>query len=211
MSKILIMFTFLCCYATSFADVGNAWRFNVKIHLKNADSLTGYMYFYTYESSFDASKEEFTDYIKNHYPFPLALYSEIKTVQLGEDFEADFFILNNKQEIKKEDIDKIELLEELKFPVGSRLHELSIEEYELLDEKPIETAHIYNDWMENCTLIFMSWSNSEKLSEIKIGIENELNDLLAKGEENKIYSYSKKIANDLSKREILMFNHCDAL
>jgi hypothetical protein len=210
MSKILIIFFFLFYYANSFADVGNAWRYNVKIHLKK-DSLTGYIYFYTYESSFDASKEQFTDYIKNHYPFPLNLYSEIKTVQLGEDFEADFFISNNKQEIKKEDIDEIELLEEVKFPVGSRLHELTIETYDLLDEKPIETAHIYDNWMENCTLIFMNWSTSEKLSEVKIKIENELDSFLAKGEENKIYSYLKKITADLSKREILLFNHCDAL
>jgi hypothetical protein len=195
-----------------YADVGNAYRYKATIALNDGIEITGYFYFTTYEKKFNPTETDFTTYIFSYYHFPISLYKDIKTIKVNKNLTVDFAIAGSETQINIVDITNIKLLEEIETEVGSRLREVSKEEFEFLNQDFISSETIHDEfYSENCNLYLLSWANAQDLIKIKSEISEGIDKLSQENNIQEISIFIDQKKNELSKVKIILFNYCSAL
>lgn len=215
MKKIaLIIFLFISSY--SFADAGYGYRFSVKVILQNTDTVSGYIYVYSWDKyeSFGNLESFLNKNVPNQklniYPYIVETTNELITL--------DFAVSGSKFNINLEDIAKISEIDFLSFGGGTyRLKELSKTEFNLIKiGKPFSsTINIY-DLAEFCHLLFLDWKqpiNSEDANNLYKKLEqkkNELNNNLEGENGTLFYDYFNQLKKDSLNKGILLLMYCES-
>lgn len=215
MKKLLILLFGIIQFHNSYADPGNAYRYKIKLKLNNSENLTGYVYHYTYGKPYNSKVLSFCDYFISNFSSPPVIYLEIKTLKLNESFEIDFSLNTNKVVFNKEEIQNISLIREIEFPPVKRIHTLDSKvNYQYLDKTPLDMETVYMEWMENCDLTIVNWSEKENLSKLKSEIDKGINAFYNRKTEimdSKINLYLMNLKKALSARNVILIYHCDVL
>lgn len=209
MKKLLVIF-FLISTTCSFADAGNGYRFYLQMVSKNSDTISGYIYHYTYEeisNRYELINEGLNKYIKND---TINLYSLIATVSLGE-INVDFTTDKYKKKVALKDYDRIFIMEFLDFGPDNRLFELKENEFKLIELHPPMFEKLYNENVaENCWYMLMSWDEKPNLSKFA----DELNEkLVIYGEDviknqYQFHDYLNLKKEEYLQNNILLINYC---
>ena len=172
MKKSLI-FIFLLVSLSSFADAGNAYRFNLTLVSNSGDTINGYIYHYTYKKfeQTNLKDKRFKEFIDKD---TVTLYSSISKVTIGE-LSLDFTKNEFKKTINLINYSQIGINDFLDFGVRDRLFELSDTEYDLIKINQPKSVAIYNEkYAENCSIILLTWNNNIKLSAHKTEISEKI-------------------------------------
>ena len=110
MKRLLTLLPLILICLLSFADGGKYFRYELKIKLQDNSEITGYVYIGSYNPEYISGNESFFEYAKREISFPLEIYSEIKTVEINNEFQLDFSTEEYSQKIQAENISKIGLL-----------------------------------------------------------------------------------------------------
>ena len=209
MKQYLVIILFFISL-NSFADAGNAYRFNLELISKKGDTLYGYFYHYTYDKYDKYNDDGFKKFIKKD---SISIYSFITTMSI-ETQTIDFTTKKFKKEVSINDFERIRVTEYLNFIIGEKLIELNQVEFDLIQTYPPKYELIYNEKVaENCNYILMSWKHKLDLSEYKKEISKNINALSISLTKNydtlNDYISFKKI--ELLKNKVLLINHCRAL
>ena len=215
MKKIaLIIALFITSF--SFADAGYGYRFSVKAILQNTDTISGYIYVYSWEEyeGFGNLESFLSKNVPNHnlsiYPHVVSTTNNLITL--------DFACSDSKYNIKLKDILKIGEFDILSFGGGVfRLKELSKAEFNLIKiGKPYSDSLNVYDLTEYCHLLTIDWKepidkdliNSlyDKLKAKKVELGNNL-----EGDNGKLfYNYFKKLKKELLLKGILLIMYCES-
>lgn len=220
MKRLLFIGILLFTTSLVFADADDACRYKVKLELEN-EIHEGYLYIWTYAERFNPNKVQFSDYIKKVIvQDSITLYTEIKTISIGSasyPMEIDLTSQPFIKKIDKNSLGNIQLLEELEYYPGDRVHKITNEEYLSLKTNDVNVLSVYNEqYIENCTLLLISESNNTSLAQERDDIEIGLGAALKikvdgpdeSIETNKFISESRL---ELIKKKIILLIHCDAL
>lgn len=212
MKKFTFLFVLVLLSFSIFADAGNAYRYKVKIALKDHSELSGYFFFATLEKGFNPDETDFKSYLFSCYNFPIALYSNLKTIQVNEYLTIDFAIAGSDIKINKEEIEAIELIEEIATPVGSRLIELSEQEFDNLNQDFITSERIHNEsYLEHCSYYLLNWNQSNNLVALKKDIYERIDKLRLENDYEAIHDYITILKHELIEKKIIFFQYCSAL
>ncbi|WP_225035014.1 hypothetical protein [Winogradskyella sp. SM1960] len=210
--KQIALSIFLLISLVSFADAGNAYRFNLTLVSNSGDTIYGYLYHYTYNNIEQTylSDTKFKEFIEKD---TVTLYSSISTV-LIDGLSLDFTKTEFKKTINLTNYSRIRINDYLDFGATERIFELSNEEYNLLKIKQPNSVSIYNErYAENCSLILLSWNSDSNLEKYKTEISKKIGDLsidLIKNQDE-LNNFLKKKREELTNDSILLISHCDAL
>ena len=205
---IISFFTTLC----SFADAGNAYRFNLELVSIKGDTIHGYYYHYSYDEydKYSDYDEGFKKFIKTD---SITLYSFITTI----DFEGqslDFTTKTFRKDISISDFWRIRISDFLDFMVGTKLTELSQDAYNLIETSPPKYEGIYNaKYAENCSFVILSWEPDYDLIKHKNEISKKLKilseDLIKNQDE--LHKYIDQKRKNLLKERVILTSVCSAL
>ena len=183
----------------SFADAGDAYRFNLVLISNTGETIHGYYYHYTYDS-FDKSihrGNQFKTFIKKEN---IEVYTTI-------DFTTNAF----KKTVNLNNIDRIFIGDYLDFSPQDRLIELSEEEFKIVELRNPDSALIYNmEVAENCSYVLLTWQSNSKLSNHKKEIYQKYLELLTLSNEEKsvFWNYINLKKQQLLEENILLINTC---
>ena len=212
MKRILLIFIIISTSFRLFADAGNAYRYKATLKLTDNSEITGYFFFTTYERKYDKNKTDFNKYILTCYHFPIRVFEKIKTIEINEYLTVDFAIIGSERIVNKNEIISIELISEIEIKVGSRLREISEQEFKLLNQDFINFERIHNEsFSENCNYYLLNWNQSNNLNELKEKIYEKIDELRLENNYQIIRDYIEKLKLDLYKKEIILFQYCSAL
>ncbi len=212
--KILLLFILLFYYV-GHSDVGNSYRFYLKIITKKADTLSGYFYHHSWDE-YDKYKhlnKSFVDFIQKD---SISIYTFINTVNI-DDIPIDFSVKSYKKNIQVKDIEDIIIIDYLSFNVRDRIIELTSPEFNLIELSPPKHKTIYNEKVtENCHYILLYWRddvNKFDLSQDIIEINKKLIQLSKNIHENQnsFFNFLRLKKSELLDKNILLFQECSAL
>jgi hypothetical protein len=210
MKYIILLFIIVSTSIRLQADVGDAYRYKATLKLTNNKEITGYFYFATYEKGFDKAKGDFKNYIFSYYHFPIILYKTIKTIKIDSSLTVDFALEGSSISINKNDIVSIKLINQISFPVGSRLKEVNQNEFSIINQKFIDFKSIYNEtFHESCSFLLLNWSDKNNLEELKKEISDNIEKLIIKNNEQSILEYISNKRAELIKKKIIIFEYCE--
>ena len=212
--RIITLVTFLILFGlNSYAGGGDSFRFKVNITLTDKTVLTGYVYFGTFGPVYNPEKENFTEYGKREFRFPINLYKEIKTVNLNGSNQYDFSVKSKEKTLQINEISEIKLIETFKCSAGiKRLFVLTEKEYNLINNQPVNNSSFYNaKHAENCSYLLLCWSENTDLDKIKNEIEAKVSELVDKNNNREVYNYIKTIKTELIEKSILIIHACGSM
>lgn len=210
MKYIFLLIIFLTLNLRLLADPGNAYRYKATLKLTNNKEITGYFYFSTYENGFDTLNGDFKNYLFSYYHFPISLYETIKTIKIDDSLTVDFALEGSSISINKNDILSIKLINQINFPVGSRLKEVNKNEFSIINQKFIDFKSIYKEtFHESCSFLLLNWSNKNNLEELKKEISDNIEKLLINNNEQSILEYISKKRAELIEKKIVIFEYCE--
>jgi hypothetical protein len=213
--KIFIIFALVLIQNfSSFADAGLAFRYKVELQNKN-ETITGYVYHYTYSSGYNDEKESFCDYFTRDFNNTPYLYKEVHSLNLFENLEIDFFLPKNRLKFSLKNITNVKLLEEIEFTVGQKVFLIENENvYNLIGKTSFNIDGIYYPWMENCSFHIIDFNKVKSFEKVKKNLDSLITkhfntDLQVVDEE--FYEIFYKEKEKMLKEKVLIFQYCDQL
>lgn len=215
MKRVLIVL-FLFFSISSFADAGYGYRFSIKAILQNNDTISGYIYVYSWEKyeGFGNLESFLNKNVPNHN---LSIYPHVVTTTTNL-ITLDFALSDSEYNIKLKDIVKINEFDIVNFGGGTfRLKELSEAEFKLIKiGKPYSNAYNIYDLTEYCHLLVLDWKVPidkdlvkdlyKKLKAKKLELGNNL-----EGDRgNLFYDYFNQLKQELIDKGVLMIMYCES-
>jgi len=210
--KIVVLFIIILISFKLFADAGSAYRYEATLKLRDNSEITGFFFFTTYERGYNENKTDFEKYILTYYHFPIRVFEEIKTIEINKYLTVDIAIIGSERTINKNEIISIDLISEIETKVGSRLIEISEQEFNLLNQDFINSERIHNEsYSENCSYYLLTWKQSNDLVKMKKEIHEKIDKLRLENNYEVIREYIDQLKLDLIKQKTIIFQYCSAL
>ncbi len=193
----------------SFADAGDAYRFNLVLISNTGETIHGYYYHNTYDS-FDKSihrGNQFKSFIKKE---SIEIYTYISSINL-ENTTIDFTTNEFKKTVNLNNIDRIFIGDYLDFSPQDRLIELTEEEFNIVELRNPTSTLIYNmEVSENCSYVLLTWQSNSQLSNHKKEIYQKYLELttMSNAEKSVFWNYIKLKKQQLLEENILLINPC---
>ncbi len=201
---------FLFAAYVLYGNYGAFMRYRLEITTADNRLVKAYYYLPDSVSNKYSTDEDFLVFALKNEIFPLVIYKQVKSLEILENFDVEFFEKNMRSRCYQDSIRHISVIEQKRYPSGIEFVEVSSLEFQTIQQFPFHRTIIFNDDLSvECAFYMLGWSSEMALYRKKFKLHIKINRFIRKGKYEEAFTYVEQMKPGLLKRGIIIFYHCD--